>query len=631
MKRISAILLSVLILMFSINSPAIAAGSEAIAAANTLYSYGLFKGTGVNSDGTPIYDLDRVPTRQEAIIMLVRLLGKEGEALSGSFSHPFIDVDTWASKYVGYAYQNRIANGIGENLFGASNNAEANMYITFVLRSLGYSDSSGDFSWSNPYDLADSIGLTKGRYNASTTKFLREDVAIISKNALGCGIKNNGNTLLEYLTLSGVVKKDASEKPAVEKPLPPTEKKLTASQVSDIASPSIFYIEVFDKTFTAVATGSGFFIDAAGIAVTNYHVIESTSYAQITTTNGKKYDVTHVIYYDKAMDVALLRISRTSTDGTPCFAFPFLTMADSSAISNGQVAYAIGSPLGLQNTISDGIISNTKRTLDSVDYIQTTAAISAGSSGGALLNEKAEVIGITSAGFKSGENLGLAIPINVIKSIDKSQTGTPYQALFIRTLKITAYPIELTIDEGSTKPVNIMLESKLGGDESIYWDSTDDNVAVCSWGDWTSETICILNINAVSAGTTYIKVFSDVDKNDNSQAYLKVTVTKPYIPTYKHVNVATYTYITGRICLSTYYESESYDGYIENGTIFSYQYSEADVLKYTAYLRSIGFEVYKTSVESYGYSTSYTRGYDFIAVTIATEYNEVWIGTPTGD
>ena len=91
---------------------------------------------------------------------------------------------------------------------------------------------------------------------------------------------------------------------------------------------------------------------------------------------------------------------------------------DSTAVAGGQNIFAIGSPLGLDNTISQGIISNPNRVVDGLGYIQTTAPISHGSSGGALINDRGELIGITSAGFEDGQNLNLAVPISRYADLD---------------------------------------------------------------------------------------------------------------------------------------------------------------------------------------------------------------------
>ncbi|MCR4707162.1 MAG: S-layer homology domain-containing protein [Clostridiales bacterium] len=200
MKK-AIILLIVLGFCLGLALPAFAADEESQAAAEELYELGLFSGVGTNEDGTPDFDLDREPTRNEAVTMLVRLLGKEEEALAGTWDTPFTDVAGWAKPYVGYAYANGLTKGTEETTFGGSSTVSATQYLTFVLRAMGYV-SGTDFQWNRAWELSDAIGMTDGRYNADSGSFLRGDVAIISWNALRVPLKGGSETLLEYLGLS---------------------------------------------------------------------------------------------------------------------------------------------------------------------------------------------------------------------------------------------------------------------------------------------------------------------------------------------------------------------------------------------------------------------------------------------
>ena len=107
-----------LVLLISLSLPALAAESEAQEAAQTLYELGLFQGTGTDAAGKPAFDLERAPSRAEAVTMLVRLLGKEREALAGDWNTPFTDVADWAKPYVGYAYANGLTAGVSQTRFG---------------------------------------------------------------------------------------------------------------------------------------------------------------------------------------------------------------------------------------------------------------------------------------------------------------------------------------------------------------------------------------------------------------------------------------------------------------------------------------------------------------------------------
>ncbi|MDR2530620.1 MAG: trypsin-like peptidase domain-containing protein [Oscillospiraceae bacterium] len=210
----------------------------------------------------------------------------------------------------------------------------------------------------------------------------------------------------------------------------PRSAALTSPEIADL-SPCVFFIEVYDAYDNAVATGSGFFIDADGIALTNYHVVNRAQSARIKTTDGVWYDVDGVISSNEEYDTAVIRVSGAER-------FPALAIGDSTAIKQGETIYTIGSPQGLENTMSNGIISNTARTFDdggAVSYIQFTAAISSGSSGGALINEYGQVIGITTATLSSQagavQNLNFAVPIeDALNSVTTVGEATPLAAVF---------------------------------------------------------------------------------------------------------------------------------------------------------------------------------------------------------
>ncbi len=174
--------------------------------AESLNRIGLFKGTGTDAKGQPIYDLTGIPDRQVAITMLVRLLGKETEALSKKWDHPFTDVSEWADPYVGYAYNNGLTKGISSDRFGGRDIISANQYLTFILRALGYDDSKGDFTWDNPILLAAKIGLAHSdEYNDKAMLLFRGNIATLSFMAVQSDMKD-GTPLIKYLVDNGAVK-----------------------------------------------------------------------------------------------------------------------------------------------------------------------------------------------------------------------------------------------------------------------------------------------------------------------------------------------------------------------------------------------------------------------------------------
>ena len=156
-------------------------------------------------------------------------------------------------------------------------------------------------------------------------------------------------------------------------------------------------------------TGSGFIISAEGQVITNAHVVEGANKVTVTLKDGRSFEG-KVIGIDLVTDVAAVKIA--STD------LPIVPLGNSDQIVPGQWAIAIGNPLGLDNTVTAGIISATGRSSSEVgipdrrvQFIQTDAAINPGNSGGPLLNDRGEVIGINTAIRANAQGLGFAIPI----------------------------------------------------------------------------------------------------------------------------------------------------------------------------------------------------------------------------
>jgi uncharacterized lipoprotein YehR (DUF1307 family) len=170
--------------------------------ANKLNILGLFSGVGLDEDDLPIYDLEREPTRQEAITMLVRLLGKENVAKNGDWEHPFSDVSDWAQPYVGFAYENSLTKGLNDSTFGSDLKVTEAQYLTFLLRALEYEEGK-DFKWNNPYLITEKIGLTK--INKNDTVFNRGSIVNLSFKGLQINTKNSESSLLNELYESKTV------------------------------------------------------------------------------------------------------------------------------------------------------------------------------------------------------------------------------------------------------------------------------------------------------------------------------------------------------------------------------------------------------------------------------------------
>ena len=401
-KRIlllAAFLLVALLLPLSVSARDVSYENDL---ATDLRALGLFQGVSETN-----FDLERAPSRTEVLVMLIRVLGKEEAAKSGEYTHPFTDAPAWADPYVGYAYANNLTKGVSATKFG-TDTATAGTYLTFMLRALGYSDANGDFAWDAPETLASGIGLLPPFVD--TENFWRADIVSISYAALSVQLKGKPITLAQKLIDADVFPAEtlaaSYDNTKLGKRALAEKRVLTSEEIFDHCAPAVFYIEVADEKGKTFASGSGFFIREDGIAVTNYHVLEGAASATVTIpATQKKYAVTGIYDFDRFDDWAVVQV-----DGS---GFGTLT-ADPLPLKTAVTAYAIGSPKGLQNTISAGIISSPRRVLGENGYIQTTAAISGGSSGGALLSVYGEVVGITCGAYAGGQNLNFACPISCI-------------------------------------------------------------------------------------------------------------------------------------------------------------------------------------------------------------------------
>ncbi|MDJ0884663.1 MAG: DegQ family serine endoprotease [Desulfobacterales bacterium] len=167
------------------------------------------------------------------------------------------------------------------------------------------------------------------------------------------------------------------------------------------------------REFKQRSLGSGFLIDAQGFIVTNNHVVENADQIKVRLYDETEYDA-EIVGRDPKTDIALIRIKPNGNDFKP------LKLGNSDSLPVGSWVVAIGSPFGLEQTVTAGIVSAKGRIIGSGpydDFIQTDASINPGNSGGPLLNLEGEVVGINTAIVASGQGIGFAIPINLADGI----------------------------------------------------------------------------------------------------------------------------------------------------------------------------------------------------------------------
>ncbi len=184
-------------------------------------------------------------------------------------------------------------------------------------------------------------------------------------------------------------------------------------------------------------SGSGFIINSSGQILTNSHVVDGADAVTVTLKDGRTFKG-KVLGEDAVTDVAVIQIDANN--------LPTLALGQSDTLQPGEAVIAIGNPLGLNNTVTSGIISATDRSSSDigasdkrVDYLQTDAAINPGNSGGPLLNIRGEVIGMNTAIIQGAQGLGFAIPINTVQKIAqeliaKGRVDHPYLGIQMVTL-----------------------------------------------------------------------------------------------------------------------------------------------------------------------------------------------------
>ena len=174
---------------------------------------------------------------------------------------------------------------------------------------------------------------------------------------------------------------------------------------------------------TPSGLGSGFIIDPEGYAITNAHVIQGERKIRVAVFEQTDRDLrrrnienVEIIAVNNHLDLALIKL--TSPDGKP---FPTVYMQAEEDLAAGQSVFAIGAPLGLERTLSRGVIATTQRSFEGMTYIQTTTQINPGNSGGPLFNDKGEVIGVTNMKIPFGEGLGFAIPARYVRDFIRNR------------------------------------------------------------------------------------------------------------------------------------------------------------------------------------------------------------------
>jgi len=237
---------------------------------------------------------------------------------------------------------------------------------------------------------------------ADVLSFSMDDVATVQSTTASANVETKQDSL--FTTAIGLAD------------LPPREQ-------AKLLGPAVI------KVSTPGGLGSGVIISREGYAITNAHVVQGETNLRATVwfaqTDGtlKRTDIDDVelIAVNNHIDLALIKIKHPEGQE-----FSFAPVQDMEKLETGQNVFAIGNPLGLERTLTQGVISTTQRSFDGLTYIQTDTPINPGNSGGPLFNTKGEVIGITNMGIRGGEALGFAIPARYVKDFVRNRESFAY-------------------------------------------------------------------------------------------------------------------------------------------------------------------------------------------------------------
>lgn len=182
---------------------------------------------------------------------------------------------------------------------------------------------------------------------------------------------------------------------------------LSTSEIAKRALPSVVLIKT--ATPAGETSGAGFVVDASGTVVTNLHVIQDATAVAVKLANGDVYDQVRVKAFDQRKDIAVIQV--------PAYGLPVTPLGDSDSVEVGDQVVLIGNPLGLEGSVSAGVVSGNRALEAGFQVIQTDAAANPGNSGGPLLDAAGRAVGVLSFKLRGAENLNFVIPINYVRGL----------------------------------------------------------------------------------------------------------------------------------------------------------------------------------------------------------------------
>jgi hypothetical protein len=234
---------------------------------------------------------------------------------------------------------------------------------------------------------------------------------------------------------------------------PVAAQSLTPPEIAAQARPAVVLIKA-SVGGRALGQGSGFIVEPSGLIVSSLHVVSGADAIQVTTASGEVYDNVFFVSADRRKDIVVLKIAGSN--------LPSLRIGDEQRMAVGERVFVLGHPRGMEGTFSDGLLS-AKRVDDGVAFLQITAPISQGSSGGPVLNEQGEVVGIATSIVREGQNLNLAVAARYARGI-VAMGERPRPLSEVRTeLATTSAPAAPAAPGRSSPP------ARTGSDELQRW------------------------------------------------------------------------------------------------------------------------------------------------------------------
>ncbi len=293
----------------------------------------------------------------------------------------------------------------------------------------------------------------------------------------------------------------------------------SATEIYHQAVKFVGEISTYDRFENALALGTGFVLSSDGKIVTNYHVIDG-AYSASIDINGHIYQISSVLAYDANIDLAILKIDASNLTAAPIY---------KGEVEVGETVYAIGSSRGMTNTYTQGMVACADRVVDGVSHVQHDASITHGNSGGPLINEYGEVIGINTWGIDDSQNLNFAVSAT---ELDNLTCGTPialyelYESLYgARDVLMDYLCTEGTYDADSEMFVKEFTETD-GETDLVYVLSYDVNndLVLLTLATVDNSTPCSvfasLTFDCTPDGFVYICMYDSTDDSNMTAGYI---------------------------------------------------------------------------------------------------------------